>query len=275
MKNITKIVVIVGIMLFVNISYAQRSNWTLGFNVGYKIQMLEKTVPSDLNIKSLSADMKYSFNPPIGINLTYNINERFSISNGFSYLNYGATWKMEEKEEWIGFVGGTIWLKYLQIPLNVKYAIPLGNSNFSVYGKLGLSFDILVDYFLGAASHENDWIVSHYEKGSERVPDGWIVYYEGYYEHNYRQTPEIYDKKLNVLLNAGIGFGYRFKNGLGLSLEGEYYAGLRTMGHVYIKATPVQNFPSTLKEHSEHLLIKGNYLNFGLGISYTFKKKDK
>ena len=274
MKNITKIVATVGIMLFVNVSYAQRSNWTLGFNMGYKIQMLEKTVSSDFNLKSFVGDKNRSGYPTIGLSLTYNINERLCISSGFSYLDYHAAWKMEEKEEWIGSVGGDIWFKYLQIPLNIKYAIPLGNSNFSVYGKLGFSFDILVDLIDGASYRDNG-IILHYEEGSEQVSETMLATYEGYFEHNYKQIVKIYDKKFNVLLNAGIGFGYRFKNGLGLSLEGEYYAGLRTMGHVFIKATPVANFPSTLKEHSEHLLIKGNYLNFGLGISYTFKKKDK
>lgn len=275
MKNINKTWIVIGIMLLSNISYAQRSNWTLGFNMGYKIQMLEKTTPSDLNIKSFVGDKRHSGYPTIGLSLTYSINERFFISSGFSYLEYNAAWKMGgngiDSEKWIGFAGGNIWFRYLQIPLNVKYAIPLGKSNFSVYGKLGFSFDILVDLINNTSYSDSETILYH-EDGSEQVSDDLRVSYFGYHEYNYKHTAETYDKKLNILLNAGIGFGYRFRNGLGLFIEGEYYAGLRTMGHVFIEATPVAEFPSTLKDYSEHLLIKGNYWNFNLGITYTFKK---
>ena len=89
--------------------------------------------------------------------------------------------------------------------------------NFSIYGKFGFNFDIFAD------------IVNHSQD------TGIILHcYEKNYLFEYKYNATINDKKINILLNAGIGIAYRFKNGLGLSFEGEYYAGLRTMGHVFI-----------------------------------------
>ena len=287
MKHCCKLFVFIGLTLLINHSFAQKGSWTLGFNWGNKIQMLEKTSTSDLNFKSVRSDYSH-FDvsvPRWELNLTYNINERFFISSGFAYLNYVANWSIRNhnfgKDEWIGDAYGRVEFKYLQIPLNLKYAIPLGKSNFRVYGKLGFSFDIPVkitdvDYFNG------HWKFLHYETGYDDMyyQDKYdIIHYFGnysdYFEFDLEQTATIFNRKMNVLLNAGIGLGYCFKNGLGLSLEGEYYAGLRTMGHVLIEATPSEWYPSGLKKHSEQLIIRGNYWNFSLGISYTFKKKAK
>jgi len=264
--------VLISMVLLCNASYAQRSDWNLGFRMGIAMPVLEKIYRPDFKIETASYCL------PVGLDMAYNIDDRFSISSGIGFSDYHAFWGTEKAGgTWVNSYEGHIFLRYVQIPLNVKYAIPLGKSNFSVYGKLGFSFDFLVDQY-NAYDRESGTIL-HYEKGSDI---NIFYYYEGFCEYKYKHTAEIYDKKINVLLNAGIGFGYRFKNGLGLSLEGEYYAGLRTMGHVFIEVAPpatltdiATNFPIGSEKYSEHLLIKGNYWNFSLGVSYNFKKKEK
>ena len=188
------------------------------------------------------------------LNLTYNITDRLSVTSGIAYLEYYAFWGIGGNM-WQNFKWGKVLLKYAQIPLNVKYAFPLWKSRFSIYGKLGFNMDFLADTMY---SLDNDIIDVLINGNTHTVFD-------------YKHTAKIYDKKINVLLNMGIGFSYRFKNGFGLFAEGEYYAGLRTMGYVIIDISQKNG----KNEYLDRLLIKGNYWNFSLGISYTFKQKAK
>jgi len=257
MSRVNKILLVISIVLFSNSIYAQKNTWNLGFRIGYKSQILEKTKPSSLNIISTHRDIA---SPTIGLNLTYNITDRFSFTSGIAYLEYYANWFMGGKE-WVNSKWGSVTLKYAQIPLNIKYAFPLWKSNFSVYGKFGFNIDYLADK-VAVFGYQDTGIILHRHE--------WDYLLE--YKHN----ATIYDKKINVLLNTGIGVAYRFKNGLGLSFEGEYYTGLRTMGDVLIEVKKRTLFnPVVLEEYRDLLLIKGDYWNFSIGISYTFKKKTK
>ena len=261
--------IIVCIVLFCNSTNAQRSNWTLGFRMGWKGEVLEKTmflVNPDFNIKT-------AFVPSLttlGLDVTYNINKNFSITSGVGLSIYNACWTAEEVSNKPVNAAGNIFFVYIPIPLNVKYAIPLGKSNFSVYGKMGVSFDILVEEsntFLNTSA-----VI--FPPGNS-PPSSFSPYF-----YIYEHTAKVHNDKVNVLLNAGVGFSYRFKKGLGLFIEGEYYAGLRTIGHVFIDIKQKRNGSAifsteVIKEYQELLLIKGSYWNCSLGISYTFKKKEK
>ena len=252
MSKCSKLVLVIGIALFSNSSYAQKNSWTLGFRMGYKEQFLEKTKPSDLYIISHYGDIA---SPTMELNLTYNITDRLSVGSGIAYLEYYAFWGIGG-DMWQNFKYGKVILKYAQIPLNVKYAFPLWKSNFSVYGKFGFNIDFLADIVSSHGYYDSIGTITN--SYTNTIFD-------------YKHTEKIHDKKINVLLNAGIGFGYRFKNGFGLSLEGEYYAGLRTMGHVFIEISRRNG----TNEYTELLLIKGNYWNCSFGMSYNFKKKEK
>ncbi len=256
-KAQNKLLVLSGvIMLLCSTTFAQMSNWTLGFRAGYKIGTLEKTNSSSLGIITTYGNIA---SPTIELNLTYDINKNVSLTSGIAYLEYYAGWATAKKDKWY-YQGGSILLKYAQIPFILKSAIPLGKSNFSVYGKLGFSFDILV---YASPWHLEETDVSHYENDF----------------FSYSHEVQFYDKKINILLNTGIGVKYRFKNGLGLSIEGDYNTGLRTMGEVLVlcnKITLDPDFePIDIKKYRDYLLIKGNYWNFSMGVSYTFKKKEK
>ena len=277
MKNIHKTLILVGIVLLNSTSHAQRSDWTLGFHLKSNIQTLEKTNLSDLEIKTTSVLAEASME----LNLTYNITKNLSVGSGIAYLKNEASWETLISDGWMNSCGGSLLLGSAQIPFFLKYAIPLGKSNFSVYGKFGLMLDIPVYELL---LPRLGWVVEEDDRTTMILMyDEDVIYYEGWYYfgssmHEYKQT-KFYDKKINLLLNMGLGFEYRFKKGIGLSFDGEYYAGFRTMGAVLIEVKPYQNCSllgiAPSREHRELLQIKGNYWNFRLGISYNFKKKEK
>ena len=258
MNKYCKLLLIVSIILVCCDSFAQKDTWTLGFRMGYKTEILEKTNPSDLNVSSTYGSIS---SPTIGLNLTYNITDRFSVASGIAYLEYYASWFVGGGDKWVNSRGGSLLLKYAQIPLNFKYVFPLCKSSFSIYGKFGFNFDILAD------------IISDYNQDTIMLI---LPRYEHNYKLEYKHHATVYNKKTNILLNTGIGVAYRFKNGLGLSFEGEYYAGLRTMGQILmdIKKRSLFNYV-LLDEYTDLLLVKGSYWNVNLGISYTFKKKGK
>ena len=270
MKAHNKLLVLASVMLLCSTAFAQRSDWTLGFRLGYKGEVLEKTmflVNPEFEIKTgiVPTFLGLNVTCDVGLDVTYNIDKKFSVTSGIGYLNYCAFWRTEERTNMPESVTGYLFFDYLQIPLNAKYAIPFGKSNFSVYGKMGISLNILVD-------EEN----TYPERSKILYPPISSSFVSSPYYYEYKHTAKIYDKKINVLFNAGIGFSYRFKNGLGLFAEGEYYAGLRTIGHVSIDIKQSSIFtPDILNEYQEFLLVKGSYWNCSLGISYTFKKKEK
>jgi hypothetical protein len=276
MKNVNKTVVLVGIVLLNSISHAQRSDWTLGFHLKSNIQTLEKTNLSGLEIKTISVFAE----PSMELNLTYNITKKLSIGSGIAYLKNEVSWETLMPDKWMNNHGGSLLLASAQVPFFLKYAIPLGKSNFSFYGKFGFMLDIPVYELLWARP---GWVIADDYSTMILMYDEDVIYYNGWSYfgssmHEYKQT-KFYDKKINVLLNTGLGFEYRLKKGIGLSFDGEYYAGFRTMGVVLIEVKPYSNCSllgiAPSREHSELLQIKGNYWNFRFGISYNFKKTEK
>jgi len=251
-------------------TFAQKGSFAIGFRIGTKAEGFEKTNVSGLKIVSPFGNIA---SPTIGMNLAYSINDRVSIISGIGFLEYYLWWGMypdwDKIPDWSvhgrkkPHYKGSQMYKPVQIPLSLKYAFPLGKSSFNIYGKLGLQFDILT-------TREND----------ARSWSTWIPYPDTNYLFESDYTISVY-KKMNILLNMGIGLEYRLKNGLGLSFEGEYYTGMRVVGEIDINSRLFgmsENghiYTEITKEYTDRLLIKGNYWNFSLGISYNFKKKKK
>ena len=250
---------------------AQKDSWTMEFHIGTKAENFEKTKASGMKIVSPFGDIA---SPTIELNLAYGINDRFSIITGIGFLEYYLWWGMypdwDKTPNWnahgrkkVHYKGSQMY-KPMQIPLVIKYAFPLGKSKFNINGKLGLKFDILTT-----------------RKNETRSWSTWIPYSDTNYLFESDYTIDVY-KKMNILLNTGIGLEYHFKNGLGLSFEGEYYVGMRVVGSIDINSRlfgmSKDGFiymERPYEKYTDRLLIKGSYWNCSLGISYTFKKKEK
>ena len=279
MNNSNKIMLLVVIMLLINISFAQKNTWTLGFRTGYKIETLEKTNPSEIikianefssRIHYPNGNLLHANDLNAGLYLTYNITDRISITSGIVHQSfYTPTWKVyleNDKKKRIILKDGHLIYRHVQIPLYMKYAFPLGKSNFNMYGKLGFQLDIFANTRKNQTGSTGNYL-----------PDNKDTIFMLYYE----STTTLYDRKVNVLLNAGIGFEYRFKKGIGLSIEGEYYAGMRTIGQILLSRIGIADATGGGFSPGHYvvdipdilLLIKGSYWNVNLGISYTFKNK--
>jgi hypothetical protein len=280
MGKIWKLLLIIVVILFINSSYAQKNNWTLGFRLGYKADILERTNISQ-GIKFVprlrSIDYINIFQVcPAALDLTYNITDRLFITSGISYMDYTSLWSIHplrdqyfwgmEGNKTAIFEDGVFLYDAIQIPLVLKYAIPLSRywvkNKLNIYGKFGFKLDILDIINSRMENDEYTHIVD--------LPDTNFLF-------NYKCTKTDYDKQTNILLNAGIGIEYRFQNGFGLFLEGEYSIGMRTMGQITIETEIVpanRSYNSYIDKFSDIvLLFKGNYWNVSLGVSYTFKKK--
>lgn len=240
---------------------AQKGNWSLGFTVGLKGDVSQGVHTQD----------KYKFENrvtsfPLGLNVTYEVSNNLSVTSGIGYIEYYMIWRkvnLKAAQIKLNMPASAMMYKSAQIPLNLKYSIPLGKSNFRFLGKAGVCLDIVVDRF---NNHSFDY------------PKLYFIDYEGKNSmFTYSCYPMVYAKKINLLVDVGAGFSCRLKNGLGFWIEGEYYIGTRIMGELLIKNRIIDllNRDIPLKEYDEFLIIKGDYWNVGVGISYTFKQKNK
>jgi hypothetical protein len=162
-------------------------------------------------------------------------------------------------------LGVSLWYHSIDIPVKLNFSIPLGKSRFYFTGNAGLIFDVIM------SPVPEKWVQQ--DRWSEPLPfyisDNYVIKAAGLMSGNL--------KKVNFLINVGIGFGYRFKCGVGLWLTGDYNAGTRIMGDIAIKNQLYTNpnYGIPLKEYMDKLYYKGDYWKVALGISYTFKKKEK
>ena len=270
--------VILGMILLVYSLFvsAQKNTWTLGISSGvrgevitYESQFYDVEYDEDDSFASYEIKSFIS-RPPVMLNVSYNITDNFSVSSGITFLQYLTKWEdissgytTDEElafREKISYTRNT-----LQIPLTVCYDIPVRNTGLSFFAKSGVCMDISI--------HKGNFII---DSDSKVFP---IEMFDGniydLYSIAYRICPRN-DRNLNLIINAGIGFAYKFKSGLGLSLSGEYNIGLFRLD--------VLNFYSQIKEkgtdilkykHTCRFINRNEYWNVLFGISYTFKQKKK
>jgi hypothetical protein len=276
MKKTIKL--LIGLLLITNAAAAQKNTWTIGFYTGVQGQMLmsvERNYYSEAvsNVKMgyIRTDIRtihtISIYPPMELCIQYNITSNFSFSTGIGYINYLSQWKSNYASgyEMDRFALNTFLRSAsLQIPCAIRYDIPLKSTGFFIIPKLGLN----MDFFISELYYRD---IDLFSQNSAYYND---VTYNSSFEVVYGMPTN--SRKFNLLLNAGVGFAYRFNSGLGLSLSGEYNIGTMRVEQCNYKLQLKDPATGNVDYEFDYLVHNRNeYWNVLLGVSYTFKKKDK
>ncbi|MDR0367610.1 MAG: PorT family protein [Bacteroidales bacterium] len=213
--------------------------------------------------------------PSVEFRFGYMFSNRIQVETGVKYVQNFADYSFEAFD-WGGNTTVDerhLLFSSLQIPLDMKYYISFGKSNFSLFVKGGIDFGIPVD------KRSTQFVEA------EDVPTGVFLWESSPDAKNqtlqrlhYSTRIESPLQKMNVLLSLGAGISYQFPFGLGLSIYGEYYAGTANMARIAITCRQEQ-FNAVSKtwdfynENVEYVTCRGDCRNFGLTVSYKFKHK--
>ena len=264
---------------------AQKNTWTIGLYSGiqgqivtsierdYHLKLYNWTLEEYVEVNDWDIPNSRIINiiskcPPVELGLQYNITDNFSVYSGIGYVNYLVKWKEDRNNRGTpmgDFVRDNYWRgASIQIPCNIRYNVPLKNTGFSIYSKVGFSMDFLVN----SVSHSGGFGYDYSYPNSNLYPDTTI----------YRPAGAIGDysrnRKFNLLINAGVGFAYQFKSGIGLSISSEYNIGTMRIGtlnyNLQLKDvdTDIVNY-----EFDYWVQNRNEYWNVLLGVTYTLKNK--
>lgn len=273
-KRISKLLTLIVIMLLYSSSYAQKNTWTINLNTSIQGQRnfaIEQEYeyfgsnswgwldPRTRTTRTLS-------NLPL-LELTgqYNVTNCFSIVSGIGHRSYITTLIPSISPTII--TGRYDWLRsdYLYLPLTFQYNIPLKNTGFSIFAQLGLNFNFLVTTY-----------------GADEIPDNIIgeefVYYD--YKNNKLYDAvyfsDAYSPTKILLFHTGIGFSYKFKSGVGISLSGKYNIGTshKKLLSYWVNLEDPNN-KDIGRIVDNNVYSKSECWNVAIGVNYTFKKKEK
>jgi hypothetical protein len=247
------------ILLFSSVSFAQKGSWTIGISSGLKGEVYNSAYIN----RDVYSGEKISF-PPINLHVGYNWLDNIVLESGLTFVNYKTNWMMAGHNWGMGLFHPPMYYFYsaLQIPLNVKYYIPLGKSPLHLFIRTGLNFQIPI--------HEAE----DYTPLETKIFSSGVVLR---YQYDMRDL-----KRFGILLNSELGLSYRLNNDLCVFVLAGYYAGLKKVARIIIEANAYYigkdkngNEYSDTEYGDEGISFRGDYWNVGFGISYTFKKKAK
>jgi hypothetical protein len=241
------------------ISFAQQGKWTIELSSGFRSEIFASTDHGEATFSELKTGRRLSF-PQIEASFWYGIKDYFALESGVAFVAYNTNWSCGLK----AFIPKHSLYSALQIPLRARFSVPIGKSNFHFFSTTG----IILQFPLQAKTPRG-WL--------DNLPYNPYEYFSGEISHSWGKTSyRLWSLSpmcgINILLNAKIGFMYRFDFGLGISVFGEYYKGTRNM--VLIQAAYKEKLNSEIDygiERMSHYESKGDYWNTGIGISYSFK----
>jgi hypothetical protein len=262
MNTLKRILIVIPFLC--GIVYAQKGNWTVGIATGIRGEVC---FSSDYDRNFWSG--REISTPPTTLFFGYNIAEHFQIESGLSYVEHKASYGVGTLEWGLGNMRGEQFSLYsaLQIPVHFKYMLPLGKSKFNFFVQAGLDLSIPLQ-----KKRSMSFMTDFFEEEWNYVSNG-----DSIYEHiTYITGGGSPNHSLNLLINAGCGFSYRFSFGLGLSVSAEYYSGVTDMSRIRITFfREGSRYLDSYKENPQYIVYRGDYWNVGFAVSYTFKKKEK
>jgi hypothetical protein len=262
--RVSKLLVVISILLLSNSFYAQKGSWGIGIATGIRGEICYNFYKRDGYFQSGNQIST----PPIEFKFIYGLNNNFYIESGISYINnktnYCIYWGAgkDAKQYWL--------YSSLQIPIALMYDFPLGKSKFSLFTKTGIAFSIPLQ-----KRNTNSYdppIYSRTHEYTETIDDTREVVISETTNY-YTQIVAPYNN-INLLINTGLGFAYKFNCGLSVSMCGEFYYGTRRMAWVTVDVKGEQYVDSRLNARlidAERISFRGDYWNVGFGVFYIFK----
>jgi len=258
-----KILIIINVLLLIgitNISFAQQKRWAVELSSGIKSEIFEST--------NHEFGYPMTFRPSFShfeASFRYGIKDYFFLESGLSYVEYNTNWQCGYKTDYPrwkkAFIPKHKLYSALQIPLRVRFSVPICKSNFHFFSTAG----IVLQFPLQPKIPDLWFPVS--ENNPFKEFSGDII--SSWEKTKYRVLALSPIHGINILLNPKIGFMYQFNFGLGISVFGEYYFGLLNMGHIIAQ---YGDLPIWESESWSTYRFKGDYWSAGVGISYTLKK---
>jgi len=150
----------------------------------------------------------------------------------------------------------------LQLPLLLQYDVPLKNTGFSFFAKLGLYVDFSLNQYYG----------------EEKTPDSIYndVFTDKTYLVEFTRHMNFDINRVNFLIHSGIGISYKFRSGVGISLSGTHNIGTLLTSSIDYNIK-LREINTNVLEHEfdYHVYNRNHNWNVLLGVSYTFKHKKK
>jgi hypothetical protein len=268
MKNKRLIIVVLLGMIGSLFASGKKNSWTIGLYTGIQGQIISSVkqeytrafyIGGEKIINMWDAPMiriqhALSHIPPVELTVKYNIGNCFSIVSGVGYRSYYL--KVKDNP----FYNFTTRGDFIQVPIIFQYNIPLKKKGFSVFIQGGIGIDIGINS-IDRASYSNEYDDRKANK---------VCYVENTAESYFNNGDR------NLLLHTGVGFSYNFDSGIGISLLGRYNTGaLYISTHSYHTVVKEVGTDIIEQEIKEQLYGKAECWNVLLGVTYTFKKKEK
>ncbi|MDR2084457.1 MAG: PorT family protein [Bacteroidales bacterium] len=248
---------------------AQKNTWTVGVNAGVK---------QELN--SISQNYRYiilgqnDFSPQAGFQFSYYFHDNFAIESGLSYSSTKlpalvvSTLKHANVgwNERVPFMPSSTLYHSIQVPALLSSSFSIWK-NLKFYAKTGLCLNFMIQ--------DNDVDIKRSgELTGTSIKDGITYQHLLDFDVEINTAPTAYE----LLLNAGIGIGYEFPMGLGISFNASFAQGfiittdvLTSYGYIWSSTEHEEFFTSGY----ENISYKTNYYSLTLGIFYKINSNKK
>ncbi len=250
---------------------SSKGGWIIGISSGLRgeISFASQQERAFRNKRRISAF-------PLEFSFGYLFDDKFFLGSGIkytgNYTNYSLNafnWGESEIEDKRYLIYNS-----LQFPVDFKYCFYIGKTGLGIFAKAGINLSIPLKTKQTEVFTPDNYPQDSYQWTSPETGEDISVHQRLVYS----VAIEAPLHKVNILGNIGLGFSYTFKFGLGFSLYAEYYAGMLNMARILIPYEQEQYNAITSQwesysEGTEYVNFRGDYWNFGLEISYKFKRK--
>lgn len=249
---------------------AQKNTWTVGVNAGVK----QDINPISINRRYIILGQR-EFAPQAGFHFSYYFHDNFAIESGVSYSSTKLPALVVSTlrhanvgwNERVSFMPPSTLYHSIQVPALLSSSFSIWK-NLKFYAKTGLCLNFMIQ--------DSDADIKRTgEITGTSIKDGITYHHSLDYDVEINTVPTAYE----LLLNAGIGIGYEFPMGLGISLNTSIAQGFIITTEVltfygYDWSTEYDGY---FIPGSENISLKTNYYSLTLGVFYKIngKKNDK